>query len=72
MPEQQIINLAVEGMRCKHCAAAIKDRLGSFPGVAAVEIDLASGKVTVKGNGLDGSYLAREIDALGYTAEVRS
>ena len=70
MEKRQSIELSVEGMSCEHCAAAIKERLGSLPGVTEVDVDLDKAKVTAKGNGLDGSALAREIDSLGYEAKV--
>ena len=72
MAGRQVIELAVEGMSCSHCAASVKDTIGSFPGVEGVEVDLENARVTIKGNDLDASVLAREIDALGFTAEVRS
>ena len=70
MENRQGAELSVEGMSCKHCAAAIKERLGSLTGVAEVNVDLDQAKVTVKGNGFDRSALVREIDALGYEAKI--
>ena len=72
MPPMQTVTLTVEGMSCNHCVGAIKDGLTSLPGVEEVAVDLATGKVEVKGYTLDAQYLVREIDALGYSASVRS
>lgn len=37
----------VVGMSCEHCVAAVSEELGSLPGVTSVDVDLASGNVTV-------------------------
>ena len=39
--------LNVKGMSCSHCAAAVKNAVGALPGVYNVNVDLASGRVTV-------------------------
>jgi copper chaperone CopZ len=37
----------VSGMTCAHCVQAVTGELSALPGVADVQIDLASGAVTV-------------------------
>ncbi|MBN9172649.1 MAG: heavy-metal-associated domain-containing protein [Microbacterium sp.] len=37
----------VEGMTCEHCRASVTEALAELPGVEAVEVDLASGRVEV-------------------------
>jgi copper chaperone len=37
----------VTGMTCGHCAQAVTRELGALPGVAAVDVDLGTGVVTV-------------------------
>ncbi len=44
---QQTETLHVEGMSCMHCVNAIKNSVGSLPGVSKVEVDLTDKKVTV-------------------------
>jgi copper ion binding protein len=39
--------VTVTGMTCGHCAASVREEVGSIPGVTAVDVDLASGKVTI-------------------------
>ncbi len=39
----------VQGMTCGHCVSTVKAAVGSVPGVQAVEVDLATGTVTVTG-----------------------
>jgi copper ion binding protein len=41
------VTVTVTGMTCGHCASSVREEVGSIPGVNDVDIDLASGKVTV-------------------------
>jgi copper chaperone len=41
------VTVTVTGMSCGHCASSVRDEVGSIPGVTAVDVDLASGTVTV-------------------------
>lgn len=42
-----ITRWTVEGMTCGHCAASVREEIEEIPGVAAVEVDHASGAVVV-------------------------
>ncbi|MBL3960688.1 heavy-metal-associated domain-containing protein, partial [Bacteroides thetaiotaomicron] len=42
-------NYYVEGMTCEHCVAAVTEELENVAGAQGVEVDLASGRVTVTG-----------------------
>ena len=44
---QQTQTLNVEGMSCMHCVNAIKNSVGSLPGVSKVEVDLMGKEVAV-------------------------
>jgi len=37
----------VQGMTCGHCVGAVSAEIGQLPGVAAVDVDLQTGRVTV-------------------------
>ena len=37
----------VTGMTCGHCVTAVTEEVGAVPGVTAVDVDLASGGLTV-------------------------
>ena len=39
----------VEGMTCEHCRVAVAEEVGALAGVTEVEVDLASGRLTVRG-----------------------
>ena len=40
--------LNVEGMSCMHCVNAVKDSIGSLPGISKLEVDLTGKKVAVE------------------------
>jgi copper chaperone len=37
----------VTGMTCEHCVRSVTEEVGAVPGVTAVDVDLASGGLTV-------------------------
>ena len=57
---------SVQGMTCDHCAAAVADQIGALPGVAAVEVDLAGGRVTVRGEHVEDEAVAAAVAEAGY------
>ncbi len=56
----------VTGMSCEHCVATVNGRLSELPGVSGVDVDLASGVVTVRGSGVDGQAVRAAVEAAGY------
>ena len=40
--------VTVTGMTCGHCAASVREELSEITGVTAVEVDVASGAVTIE------------------------
>jgi copper chaperone len=58
----------VEGMTCGHCVAAVTEELAKLDGVSHVDVDLASGSVTIESNHpLDSVDVAAAVDEAGYT-----
>ena len=47
MSEQNVSQWQVEGMTCGHCVASVTEELTELPGVASVEVELETGRVTV-------------------------
>jgi copper ion binding protein len=41
------LTVTVTGMSCGHCASSVREEVGSIPGVTAVNVDLASGKLVI-------------------------
>lgn len=58
---------SVNGMTCDHCVRAVTTELVQLPGVRSVDVDLASGAVTVASDGpLDVESVREAIDEAGY------
>jgi copper chaperone len=49
--EPTTTTMAVSGMTCSHCVAAVTAEVSKLDGVVAVTVDLDSGAVTVEANG---------------------
>jgi copper chaperone CopZ len=58
----------VPGMSCSHCEAAVKEEVSALAGVAAVEVDLETKRVEVRGEGLDDGAIRAAIEEAGYEA----
>jgi copper ion binding protein len=57
----------VTGMTCGHCVDAVSGEIGSLPGVTAVDVDLATGAVTVTSEQpLDAAAVRAAVDEAGY------
>jgi len=57
---------AVEGMTCEHCVRSVTEEVAEVPGVAAVEVDLASGRMVVRGAAVDDAAVRAAVDEAGY------
>ena len=57
----------VTGMTCGHCVAAVTEEVTKLDHVTAVDIDLASGAVSVHSDGpIDPVAFAEAVDEAGY------
>ena len=56
---------AVAGMTCDHCVRSVTDEVSEVPGVTAVEIERAGGRLTVQGDVDDAAVRAAVAEA-GY------
>ncbi len=56
----------VSGMTCGHCVQAVTEEVTKVPGVTEVEIDLDSGRLTVRGDAIDEAEVAAAVDEAGY------
>ena len=59
------ISYNVTGMSCGHCEAAVREEVGAVTGVDAVEVDLATGEVVVRGE-FDVASVREAIEEAGY------
>ncbi|MFX1759118.1 heavy-metal-associated domain-containing protein [Rhodococcus sp. As11] len=58
----------VTGMTCGHCVASVTEEVQEIPGVENVEVDLATGAVTVtSAESLDDAAVAAAVEEAGYS-----
>jgi copper chaperone CopZ len=56
----------VTGMTCQHCVDAVSREITTVPGVTGVDVDLATGRVEVSGEGFTDEAVAAAVDEAGY------
>jgi copper chaperone len=57
----------VKGMTCGHCVSSVKEEVGEVAGVTKVEVDLATGLLTVESDGpLDTAKIVAAVEEAGY------
>lgn len=70
----------VTGMSCGHCERAIRDEVEAIPGVTAVEVDAATGHLSVTTEATEATEttettisadVIRAVDEAGYSAVPR-
>ena len=67
----QTLDFTVTGMTCQHCVASVTEEVTDLPGVAEVDVDLATGRLHVVGDGLSAERVQAAVAEAGdYTAEV--
>ncbi|MFF8353506.1 heavy-metal-associated domain-containing protein [Streptomyces chartreusis] len=64
---------AVSGMSCAHCKATLTKVIGELDGVTGVDVDLATGQVTVSSTTEpDDALMGEVIDDAGYELTGRA
>ncbi len=62
-----ISEYVVSGMVCQHCVSAVAQEIGAIEGVTDVQVDLATGRVSViSDRALDDAAVRAAIDEAGY------
>ncbi|OXM43969.1 heavy-metal-associated domain-containing protein [Amycolatopsis alba] len=57
----------VKGMSCGHCASSVTEEVSGIVGVSAVNVDVASGKVTITSDtALDVQIVDAAVTEAGY------
>lgn len=59
-------SFAVEGMTCDHCQTAVAEEVEQVQGVTAVQVDLPSGTLTVRGRSIRDEAIHAAVDQAGY------
>ena len=62
----------VTGMTCEHCVASVTEEVGEIPGVTGVQVDLASGGLTVTSDApVDDAAVRAAVEEAGYQLATR-
>lgn len=56
----------VAGMTCGHCRSAVTEEVTEVAGVADVDVDLETGRLTVRGEGFDDAGVRDAVAEAGY------
>jgi copper chaperone len=64
----QELSYTVAAMSCAHCTAAVIEEVGQVSGVSAVEVDLDTKLVVVRGEGVSDDAVREAIREAGYEA----
>lgn len=56
----------VEGMSCGHCVAAVSEEVGRLEGVRDVDVDLPTGRLTVRGGDFEDQAVREAVAEAGY------
>jgi copper chaperone len=60
----------VTGMTCGHCVLSVREEVSEVAGVDDVDVDLASGRMVVRGSAFDDSAIDAAVDESGYEVAV--
>lgn len=63
----------VEGMTCDHCVTSVREEVSLIPGVTAVDVELATGRLTVTAEDeVDDEAVRAAVRAAGYDIADRA
>jgi copper chaperone len=56
----------VAGMTCDHCVASVREEVSAVPGVERVDVELATDRLTVSGEGFTDQAVSAAVNDAGY------
>jgi len=56
----------VSGMTCSHCVISVREEVSEVEGVDAIDVNLASGRLTVEGQGFSDDAVRAAVAEAGY------
>ena len=62
----------VEGMSCGHCVASVSEEVAELDGVTDVNVDLATGRLEVVGDGFSDETVRAAVEEAGYRVSGRA
>jgi copper chaperone len=66
IPAGQARIFTVQGMTCSHCVKSVREEVSEIAGVERVDVDLASGRLTVSGEGFVDEAVTSAVAEAGY------
>ena len=57
---------AVEGMTCRHCVLSVTEEVAEVAGVRDVDVELSSGRLVVRGTGVNDDAVRSAVAEAGY------
>jgi copper chaperone len=63
---RKMMNFTVTGMSCDHCVLSVREEVSEVEGVRRVDVDLASGRLTVLGEGVSDEAVRAAVAEAGY------
>ena len=66
------LELAIEGMSCGHCVAAVSEALNELPGVNVDAVRIGSAEVTYEPAQISPDEIVLAVEDAGYAAQTRS
>ena len=61
----------VQGMTCNHCVMSVTEEVSEVEGVDSVDVDLASGRLAVAGDGFTDEQIKAAVEEAGYEVAAR-
>ena len=56
----------VTGMTCAHCVLSVREEVREVAGVEVLDVDLATGRLAVRGHAIDDASIADAVVDAGY------
>ncbi len=56
----------VQGMTCSHCVSSVREEVSEVAGIEGVDVDLASGRLTVSGQDVSDEAIKAAVAEAGY------
>jgi copper ion binding protein len=56
----------VAGMTCNHCVMSVREEVGEIAGITDVDVDLATGRLTVAGEDISDDAVKAAVAEAGY------
>jgi copper chaperone len=66
MSSQSERTYSVKGMTCEHCELSVREEVEELAGVKSAQADRATGRLIVRGDGIDDQAVRDAVQAAGY------